>query len=164
MQKLGYIHKNPTQPHWTLCISRKSTSIHHLDITSLGKPLLSFWPITKDDGASKRLIIVCEYRRWCCHQRQQGKQFVPGSLPICAHATVAGDNTLQRRCCQGTPTRAKGVYDNLLSDLNLKANSVPLLAGEVVNADQGGICASMNKIIATLPQTIPQAHVISSAG
>ena len=62
------------------------------------------------------------------------------------------------------PGKVKGVYDNLLSDLNLKANSVPLLAGEMVNADQGGICASMNKIIATLPQTIPQAHVISSAG
>ncbi len=60
--------------------------------------------------------------------------------------------------------KVKIVYDNLLNDLNLKAESTPLLAGEVVNADQGGICASMNKIIATLPQTIPNTHVISSAG
>ncbi|WP_410528565.1 sialate O-acetylesterase [Spirosoma sp. KUDC1026] len=60
--------------------------------------------------------------------------------------------------------KVKKVYDNLLADLNLPPNSVPLLAGETVNADQGGICASMNKIIATLPQTIPTAHVISSAG
>ena len=59
--------------------------------------------------------------------------------------------------------KVKIVYDNLLNDLNLKAESIPLLAGEVVNADQNGICASMNKIIATLPQTIPNAHVISSA-
>ena len=58
--------------------------------------------------------------------------------------------------------KVKLVYDNLLKDLNLKANSVPLLAGEVVNADQGGICASMNKIIDTLPQTIPNSYVISS--
>jgi hypothetical protein len=56
------------------------------------------------------------------------------------------------------------VYNNLLKDLNLKAGSVPLLAGEVVNADQGGVSARMNTIIATLPKTIPTAHVISSAG
>jgi hypothetical protein len=62
------------------------------------------------------------------------------------------------------PQKVKLVYDNLLHDLNLKPNSVPLLAGETVNADQGGACASMNKIIATLPQTIPNAYVISSAG
>ncbi|HVX00896.1 MAG TPA: sialate O-acetylesterase [Candidatus Babeliaceae bacterium] len=62
------------------------------------------------------------------------------------------------------PQKVKLVYDNLLHDLNLKPNSVPLLAGEVVNADQGGACASMNQIIATLPQTIPNSYVISSAG
>ena len=62
------------------------------------------------------------------------------------------------------PQKVKLVYDNLLLDLNLKANSIPLLSGEVVNADQGGACASMNKIIATLPQTVPNAYVISSAG
>ncbi|SFC70199.1 sialate O-acetylesterase [Spirosoma endophyticum] len=60
--------------------------------------------------------------------------------------------------------KVKVVYDNLMHDLNLKPRKVPLLAGETVNADQGGICASMNKIIATLPQTIKNAHVISSAG
>jgi hypothetical protein len=62
------------------------------------------------------------------------------------------------------PGKVKGVYDNLLQDLNLKAENVPLLAGEVVNADQKGACASMNKIIDELPKTIPTAHVISSAG
>ncbi|MRS62858.1 sialate O-acetylesterase [Larkinella terrae] len=60
--------------------------------------------------------------------------------------------------------KVKVVYDNLMHDLNLKPKKVPLLAGETVNADQGGICASMNKIIATLPQSIKNAHVISSAG
>ena len=62
------------------------------------------------------------------------------------------------------PNKVKGVYENLLADLNLSAANTPLLAGEVVNADQGGVCASMNTIIATLPETIPTAHVISSAG
>ncbi len=62
------------------------------------------------------------------------------------------------------PDKVKGIYDNLLQDLNLKAGEVPLLAGEVVNADQKGACASMNKIIDELPRTIPTAQVISSAG
>lgn len=62
------------------------------------------------------------------------------------------------------PKKVKGVYDNLLKDLNIKPNSVPLIAGELVNADQGGACASMNKIIAKLPQTIPNSYVISSSG
>jgi hypothetical protein len=62
------------------------------------------------------------------------------------------------------PQKVKLVYDNLLNDLNLKSNSVPLLAGETVSEDQGGACASMNKIIATLPQTIPNSYIISSTG
>jgi hypothetical protein len=62
------------------------------------------------------------------------------------------------------PNKVKRIYDNLIKDLNLNAGETPLLAGEVVNADQKGPCASMNKIIDTLPKTIPNAHVISSAG
>jgi hypothetical protein len=61
-------------------------------------------------------------------------------------------------------TKVKGVYNNLISDLALNPNKVPLLAGEVVNADQGGVCASMNAIIARLPDTIPNSYVISSKG
>jgi hypothetical protein len=48
--------------------------------------------------------------------------------------------------------------------LNLSAKEVPLLAGELVNADQNGGCASMNAIIDDLPKTISNSHVISSAG
>ena len=62
------------------------------------------------------------------------------------------------------PQKVKGVYDNLIKDLNLNPKNVPLLAGELVNADQKGACASMNKIIATLPKTISNSYVISSAG
>lgn len=60
--------------------------------------------------------------------------------------------------------KVKGVYDNLLKDLNLSADKVPLLAGELVHVEQGGACASMNSIIATLPQTIPNSYIISSKG
>jgi hypothetical protein len=62
------------------------------------------------------------------------------------------------------PNKVRGVYDNLIQDLNLKAAEVPLLAGEVVNADQKGACAAMNKIIDGLPETVPNSHVVSSAG
>lgn len=62
------------------------------------------------------------------------------------------------------PKKVKGVYDNLIKDLKLNPKKVPLLAGEVVNADQKGMCAAMNPIIDTLPQTIPNCYVISSAG
>jgi len=65
---------------------------------------------------------------------------------------------------QDWPNRVKGVYQNLLTDLGLKAEEVPLLAGEVVQSSQGGQCGSMNSIIQQLPQTIPTAHVISSQG
>ena len=62
------------------------------------------------------------------------------------------------------PAKVKGIYDSLLGDLNLKAEEAPLVAGELVGADQKGACASMNKIIGDLPKTIPTAHVVSSDG
>jgi len=62
------------------------------------------------------------------------------------------------------PKKVKLVYDSLMSDLGLKPQSVPLLAGEVVNADQGGEKATANEIIKTLPETLHNSYVISSAG
>jgi hypothetical protein len=62
------------------------------------------------------------------------------------------------------PSKVKGIYDNLIKDLNLNSKSVPLLAGEVVSKGQGGACASMNAIIDKLPETIPNSYVISSEG
>lgn len=60
--------------------------------------------------------------------------------------------------------KVKIVYDNLMKDLNLDPKKVPLLSGETVHEEQNGKCASMNKIIATLPETIPNSYVISSRG
>lgn len=62
------------------------------------------------------------------------------------------------------PVKVKEVYENILTDLGLKAEEVPLLAGEMVHADQKGVCAGMNEVIATLPEVIPTAHVIPSSG
>jgi hypothetical protein len=62
------------------------------------------------------------------------------------------------------PEKVKVVYENMLRDLNLNAEEVPLLSGEVVPDDQGGVCASMNKIIDALPKTIPTAHIVPASG
>ncbi|TJY66580.1 sialate O-acetylesterase [Sphingobacterium alkalisoli] len=60
------------------------------------------------------------------------------------------------------PNKVKRVYDNLLKDLTLHATETPILAGEMLSAEQGGKCASMNTIIQVLPQTIHNAHIVSS--
>lgn len=61
------------------------------------------------------------------------------------------------------PSYVKKIYGDMLTDLSLNANSVPLLAGELLSAD-GNCCSKMNPIIQTLPDTIPSAHIISSEG
>ena len=60
------------------------------------------------------------------------------------------------------PRKVKEVYNNLLADLGLENQDIPILAGEMVSKEEGGRCASMNSIIARLPQAIPDAHIISS--
>ncbi len=62
------------------------------------------------------------------------------------------------------PRKVKKVYDDLMKDLNLDPRDVPLLAGEVVHADQNGEKANANVIMKNLPGTLPNSHVISSAG
>ncbi|MBN2806591.1 MAG: carbohydrate-binding protein [Prolixibacteraceae bacterium] len=59
------------------------------------------------------------------------------------------------------PLYVKKVYNEMLTDLSLEADSVPLLSGEVVYT---GVYAAMNPIIRKLPNTIPTAHVISAEG
>ena len=61
-------------------------------------------------------------------------------------------------------TKVKGIYNNIITDLDLNAKKTPLLVGELVNADQNGACAGFNKFIATVPQVIPNSYVISSKG
>jgi len=65
---------------------------------------------------------------------------------------------------QQWPTKVKGVYDNLIADLGLDASKTPLLAGELLYQNQGGVCWGHNSIIATLPNVIPNSYVISAEG
>ena len=62
------------------------------------------------------------------------------------------------------PLKVAKIYKNMLADLNLAPSSIPLLAGEMLQQDQGGICWGMNSIIATLPNYIPNSYAISSKG
>ncbi|MBQ0060283.1 MAG: hypothetical protein KBT15_00725 [Bacteroidales bacterium] len=62
------------------------------------------------------------------------------------------------------PAKVKKVYEDLLSDLHLNAEDCPIIAGEVVAEMYGGVCASMNPIIRTLPETIPTSAWVSADG
>ena len=55
----------------------------------------------------------------------------------------------------------KKIYNDMMTDLSLDADSVPILAGEVLSV-AGNCCSGMNSIINRLPDSIPTAHVISS--
>ena len=56
----------------------------------------------------------------------------------------------------------KKIYNNMLTDLGLSADSVPLFAGETLRQEYGGACWGHNSVIAQLPSVIPTAHVIHS--
>jgi hypothetical protein len=61
------------------------------------------------------------------------------------------------------PNKMKKIYGNIMTDLALDPKDIPLLAGEVVNADVGGTAASANVHIAKLPSVLPNSYVISSS-
>ena len=60
------------------------------------------------------------------------------------------------------PNNVKKIYDNILKDLNLKAEDVPLFVGETLRQNQGGGCYAHNSVVAKIPQVIPTGHVVSS--
>jgi hypothetical protein len=62
------------------------------------------------------------------------------------------------------PKKVKKIYGDLMKDLDLKPESVTLLAGEVVNVDHQGEKAAFNEILKNLPGTLPNSYAISSAG
>lgn len=61
------------------------------------------------------------------------------------------------------PNKVKIVYENLLKDLGLKAEECPLIVGEVVHEDMGGVCAACNNMISKINETIPTAYPVSSS-
>ncbi|OUM64011.1 carbohydrate esterase family 6 protein [Piromyces sp. E2] len=61
------------------------------------------------------------------------------------------------------PDRVKAVYNDLLKELDLKAEDVPLLAGEVVSLEKKGLCGAHNEVINMLPKVIPTSYVIPAS-
>jgi hypothetical protein len=63
------------------------------------------------------------------------------------------------------PKKVKGIYSNLMKDLNLKPKKVPLLAGELKSKEENGVCYAFNtNILPNLKKEIPNSYVISSQG
>jgi len=60
------------------------------------------------------------------------------------------------------PYKVKSVYDNLIKDLNLNPEEVPLLVGELVDEGQHGCCFLHNEVIATVPDVIPNSYIVKS--
>lgn len=62
------------------------------------------------------------------------------------------------------PQRVNTVYTRMLKELNLDANDVPLLVGELMTQEDGGCCFHHNSIIDTIQSAIPTAYPVSSLG
>ena len=60
------------------------------------------------------------------------------------------------------PNMVKKIYNNMLADLNLSADSVPIFVGETLRQNQGGGCYAHNDVVAKIPSVIPTGHVVSS--
>ena len=65
---------------------------------------------------------------------------------------------------QSWPYNVKKIYESMLTELNLKTEDVPLLVGELVRKDQGGLCYAHNEVIGNMHYAIPNSYVISSEG
>lgn len=62
------------------------------------------------------------------------------------------------------PAQVADLYGRLCADLGLDPEDTPLVAGEMLSKESGGVCASMIDIVRTLPQVVPGARVVSSVG
>jgi len=62
------------------------------------------------------------------------------------------------------PNMVKKIYNDMLTDLGLGADSVPLFVGETLRQDQGGSCYAHNTQVARMPEVVKGSRVISSEG
>jgi len=62
------------------------------------------------------------------------------------------------------PNMMKKIYNDMLDDLNLNAEDVPLFVGETEYENMGGGCSSHNTVVAKIPSVIPTGHVVSAKG
>lgn len=61
------------------------------------------------------------------------------------------------------PAKVKNIYDDIITDLELNSDEVPLLIGELGTTEMGGSCGSHNPRVAEAAALIPNAYAISAA-
>ena len=62
------------------------------------------------------------------------------------------------------PNMVKKIYNDMLTDLSLGADSVPLFVGETLYQNQGGSCYAHNTQVDRMPSVVPTSYVVSSDG
>ena len=62
------------------------------------------------------------------------------------------------------PNMVKKIYNDMLTDLGLSADTVPLFVGETLYQNQGGSCYAHNTQVARMPSVVPTSHVVSAEG
>ena len=62
------------------------------------------------------------------------------------------------------PQLVKSIYDSLMIDLKLTPSKIPLLAGEVLYKNAGGVADTHNIYIHKLPGVLPNSYIISASG
>ena len=62
------------------------------------------------------------------------------------------------------PGMVKKIYNDMLTDLGLQAEDVPLFVGETLRQENGGSCYAHNTQVARMPSVVPTSYVISSEG
>ena len=62
------------------------------------------------------------------------------------------------------PNMVKKIYNDMLTDLGLAADTVPLFVGETLRQENGGACYGHNTQVNRMPSVVPTSHVVSSFG
>ena len=62
------------------------------------------------------------------------------------------------------PNMVKKIYNDMLTDLGLGTDTVPLFVGETLRQDQGGVCWGHNEQVARMPSVVKNSYVVSSEG
>ena len=62
------------------------------------------------------------------------------------------------------PDMVRKIYNDILKDLTLNADTVPLFVGETLRKENGGACYGHNEQVARMPSVVPTSHIVSSEG
>ena len=92
---------------------------------------------------------------------------IEGFMPDKIAGILANKGILLHQGCSNNgdpnwPKMVKSIYDNMLKDLGLSGDSVPIFVGETEYQDQGGSCYAHNAVVAKIPEVIKNGHVVKA--